>query len=156
MKRRLSCRAATPSVHSSAHLPSSSLSHSSPTPPIASHPPKRVSLAPRSQRASSVVPPSPLSNPTVHEQSYAPTHAPLGPGRDMDAIEEDESLSETVMAVDMRDRGSIGCCYYVAATEKLYLLEDVKSGGLDTIDLRMCTRSNCPWTLPNERQLSCT
>ena len=57
----------------------------------------------------------------------------------MNEAEEDEFLMERVMAVDMRDRGSIGCCYYVAATEGLHLLEDVKSGGLDTIGLRIST-----------------
>lgn len=45
-------------------------------------------------------------------------------------------MLERIMAVDMRDRGSIGCCYYIAANETLYLLEDIKSGGLETIDLR--------------------
>ena len=64
-------------------------------------------------------------------------NATSDPGQGVDAVEEDEILQERVMAVDMRDRGSIGCCYYVAATEGLYLLEDVKSGGLDTIDQRI-------------------
>ena len=49
---------------------------------------------------------------------------------------EDEPISEIVMAVDMRDRGTVGCCYYVAATETLYMTADVKSAGLEIIDLR--------------------
>lgn len=50
--------------------------------------------------------------------------------------EEDDALNEVVMAVDLRDRGTVGCCYYVAREEKLYLMEDVKHGGLDVIDTR--------------------
>lgn len=40
------------------------------------------------------------------------------------------------MAVDMRDRGTVGCCYYVARTEKLHLMEDVKFGSADVVDMR--------------------
>lgn len=46
------------------------------------------------------------------------------------------SLQEVIMAVDMRDRESIGCCYFVAREEKLYLMEDIKSGGLGIIEIR--------------------
>jgi DNA mismatch repair protein MSH5 len=38
------------------------------------------------------------------------------------------------MALDMRDRSTVGCCYYVAREEKLYLMEDVQLGGLGVID----------------------
>ena len=38
------------------------------------------------------------------------------------------------MAVDIRERGTVGCCYYVAREEKLYFMEDVKLGGVDVID----------------------
>jgi DNA mismatch repair protein MSH5 len=45
-----------------------------------------------------------------------------------------DALAEVVMAVDMRERGSVGCCYYVAKEEKLYCIEDVKFGGVEVID----------------------
>ncbi|KAL9071237.1 MAG: hypothetical protein Q9157_005541 [Trypethelium eluteriae] len=45
-----------------------------------------------------------------------------------------DALNEVVMAVDMRGRGDVGCCYYVARDEKLYFMEDVKLGGLDVVD----------------------
>ena len=51
-----------------------------------------------------------------------------------DELEEDDSLNEVMMAIDMRNRDTIGCCYYVAREEKLYMLSDVKFGGLDIID----------------------
>ncbi|GAB7348558.1 hypothetical protein MBLNU459_g6949t1 [Dothideomycetes sp. NU459] len=49
-------------------------------------------------------------------------------------IDHDDSLNEIIMAVDMRDRGTVGCAYYVAAEEKLYFMEDVQLGGADIIE----------------------
>ncbi|KAF2748154.1 hypothetical protein M011DRAFT_422382 [Sporormia fimetaria CBS 119925] len=39
------------------------------------------------------------------------------------------------MAVDLRERGTVGCCYYVAREETLYFMEDVKIGGLEVVDI---------------------
>lgn len=38
------------------------------------------------------------------------------------------------MAVDVRERGTVGCSYYVARLEKLYFMEDVKLGGIEIVD----------------------
>jgi hypothetical protein len=48
--------------------------------------------------------------------------------------EDADALNEIIMAVDLRDRGTIGCAYYVAREEKLYLMEDIKMGGLEIIE----------------------
>ena len=58
------------------------------------------------------------------------------PQRAVDEMEEeeDDSLNEVMMAIDMRDRDTIGCSYYAAREEKLYVLSDIKYGGLDIID----------------------
>lgn len=45
-----------------------------------------------------------------------------------------EMLNEIVMAVNLTDRGTVGCAYYVARDEKLYFMEDVRLGGADTVD----------------------
>lgn len=45
-----------------------------------------------------------------------------------------DSLNEVVMAVDIRDRGTVGCSYYVAREEKLYFMEDAKLCGLEIIE----------------------
>ncbi|KAK0366785.1 hypothetical protein LTR94_001544 [Friedmanniomyces endolithicus] len=45
-----------------------------------------------------------------------------------------ENLSEVVMAVNLTERGTVGCAYYVAREEKLYFLEDVKLGGPNIVD----------------------
>lgn len=80
---------------------------------------------------------SPTRNPETHQQpSITVPRDAIEEDDDVEEVEDDETMFERIMAVDMRDRGSIGCCYYVAAKEALYLLEDVKSGGLETIDLR--------------------
>lgn len=51
-------------------------------------------------------------------------------------LEVDDSLDQVIMAVDMRDKGTVGCCYYVAKEEKLYLMDDVKYCGIEVIDAR--------------------
>ncbi|KFY67615.1 hypothetical protein V496_01506 [Pseudogymnoascus sp. VKM F-4515 (FW-2607)] len=48
--------------------------------------------------------------------------------------EDADALNEIIMAVDMRDRGTLGCAYYVAREEKLFLMEDIKLSGLDIVD----------------------
>lgn len=47
----------------------------------------------------------------------------------------DELMDDVVMAVDMRDKGTVGCCYYLAVRETIFLMVDIKSAGLDIIDL---------------------
>ena len=79
---------------------------------------------------------SPTRNSRTHQQPSISAPRDATENEDVEEIEEDESMLERIMAIDMRDRGCIGCCYYVAANEALYLLEDIKSGGLETIDLR--------------------
>ncbi|KAF2264564.1 hypothetical protein CC78DRAFT_580350 [Lojkania enalia] len=53
--------------------------------------------------------------------------------RDLDGDNVDY-IDEVVMAIDLRERGTIGCSYYVAREEKLFFMEDVKLGGVDAID----------------------
>ncbi|OBT79203.1 hypothetical protein VF21_01764 [Pseudogymnoascus sp. 05NY08] len=48
--------------------------------------------------------------------------------------EDADALNEIIMAVDMRDRGTLGCAYYIAREEKLFLMEDIKLSGLDIVD----------------------
>ncbi|KAI8936520.1 hypothetical protein NX059_006924 [Plenodomus lindquistii] len=48
--------------------------------------------------------------------------------------EDDDTLNEVIMAVDLLPRGVVGCCYYVARDEKLYFMEDVQFGDVDIVD----------------------
>jgi DNA mismatch repair protein MSH5 len=45
-----------------------------------------------------------------------------------------ELLSEIIMAVNLTDRGAIGCAYYIAQTETLYFMEDVQMGDAEMVD----------------------
>ncbi|KAI9839819.1 MAG: hypothetical protein M1819_000009 [Sarea resinae] len=47
---------------------------------------------------------------------------------------DDDSLNEVVMAVELRDRNTVGCCYYVAREGKLYLMNDMKMGSVEIVD----------------------
>ncbi|KAF2862781.1 hypothetical protein K470DRAFT_166767 [Piedraia hortae CBS 480.64] len=45
-----------------------------------------------------------------------------------------DTLAEVVMAVNMTERGTIGCAYYVAWEEKLCFMEDAKQGSADIVE----------------------
>jgi hypothetical protein len=68
------------------------------------------------------------SNYEDNATSRAGSVAPRDEFLDLDA------LSEIVMAVDLTDRGTIGCAYYVARTETLYFMEDVQAGNAEMVD----------------------
>lgn len=53
---------------------------------------------------------------------------------DLDSEFSDDTLNEIVMAVDVRSRGTVGCAYYVARDETLYLMQDTSFGGPDTVE----------------------
>lgn len=64
---------------------------------------------------------------------------PVNPANDVSNARQDEYqdvevLSEVIMAVDLTDRGAIGCAYYVARTETLYFMEDVQMGNAEMVD----------------------
>ena len=62
------------------------------------------------------------------DATFRPHHA----SSDADAVNDD--LAEIIMAVNLTDRGTVGCAYYVAREEKLYFMEDAQLGGPDVID----------------------
>lgn len=53
----------------------------------------------------------------------------------------DDDLEQVIVAIDMRDSGTVGCSYYSAQEEKLYLLGDIKSAGNEMID--SCSFHTC-------------
>jgi DNA mismatch repair protein MSH5 len=46
----------------------------------------------------------------------------------------EDDLGHVIAAIDMKDYATVGCAYYSAEEEKLYLLGDSRSGGMDAID----------------------
>lgn len=49
----------------------------------------------------------------------------------------DDDLGHIIAAIDIKDHGTVGCSYYSAGEEKLYLLGDICSGGMEIIDACM-------------------
>jgi len=90
--------------------------------------------------------PSSRSQPSyrpIHQQSLIvtpqrprneETHSFAEDDNEIIARENMDSFNETIMAIDMRDHGTIGCAYYVAREEKLFLMEDIKMGSVDLVD----------------------
>ena len=56
--------------------------------------------------------------------------------------EADSDTDEVIMCVDMRERGTVGCCYYESSTGSLHLVEDIQCGGLEVIDTSECAFAN--------------
>ncbi|PQE06508.1 dna mismatch repair msh5 protein [Rutstroemia sp. NJR-2017a WRK4] len=54
---------------------------------------------------------------------------------DIQIRENMDSMNEVIMALNLKDRGSVGCAYYVAREEKLCLMADISMGGLDIVDM---------------------
>ncbi|KAI5865013.1 hypothetical protein GGS23DRAFT_557266 [Durotheca rogersii] len=48
--------------------------------------------------------------------------------------EEADATGEIIMAIDMKDNEGVGCAYYIAADEKLFLLEEVAALGIDLVE----------------------
>jgi hypothetical protein len=93
-------------------------------------------LPPPKQKSVSIRPP------TSHIASKSLSNAGLDEQVEESEAEDDiqrredaDSLNEIIMAIDMKERGTLGCAYYIAREEKLFLMEDIKMAGLDIVDL---------------------
>ena len=73
-----------------------------------------------------------------HRYIRIPSSDPSDVRAQADRGDDDDSLNEIIMALDFKDRGTLGCCYYVAFEESLYVMQDVKSGGPEMVDT--CSR----------------
>lgn len=47
---------------------------------------------------------------------------------------EDDSLDHVIMAIDIRDRETVGCAYYIARQQSLICMEDAIGGGKEVLD----------------------
>ncbi|KAI1137035.1 muts domain V-domain-containing protein [Hypoxylon sp. FL0543] len=95
----------------------------SPSPYLPSHPPRqRLSLRLPSSQASSN-----LSRRHLEDDNASR-------GDDVLSNEDADALGEIIMGIDMKDNGNLGCAYYVAVDEALFLLEDVPMSGMDLVE----------------------
>ncbi|KAH8697365.1 putative DNA mismatch repair protein Msh5 [Talaromyces proteolyticus] len=46
-----------------------------------------------------------------------------------------DDVGQVIMAVDLKERGTVGCSYYVVSEGRLYILGDIQLGGKDVIDM---------------------
>ncbi|KAH7330304.1 muts domain V-domain-containing protein [Rhexocercosporidium sp. MPI-PUGE-AT-0058] len=53
---------------------------------------------------------------------------------EIEARENSDAVNEIIMAIELKNRGTIGCAYYSAREEKLYLMADIKMADLDMIE----------------------
>ena len=103
--------------------------------PLASF--KRPALASRarSQRKRVAVATQPLpGRDTSTSQRRLSQNDEQSPVADQD--DTDEALDSVIMAVDMKERGTVGCAYYVAREERLLCMEDTVHGGRDVVETR--------------------
>ncbi|KAK2827800.1 hypothetical protein FQN49_007330, partial [Arthroderma sp. PD_2] len=92
-----------------------------------------ISSQPHYSRATSISTSRGVQNERLH-----PSNATLQSeitNREERLEDDDDDLCRVVMAVDIKDRGTIGCSYYSAQEEKLYVMEDIVYGELDVIDI---------------------
>ena len=71
-----------------------------------------------------MIPPSPIA-----------VHSKINDRLDEHLI--DDVFDQVIVAIDTRDSGTVGCSYYSAREEKLYLLGDMQSSGTDVIETSM-------------------
>jgi DNA mismatch repair protein MSH5 len=69
-------------------------------------------------------------------QSPFQTETQLG-GEERERFIDDDDAGHIIAAIDMKDYGTVGCSYYSAEEEKLYMLGDSKSGEMETINACM-------------------
>lgn len=62
---------------------------------------------------------------------------------DQQARSIDDDSGHIIAAIDMKDHGTVGCSYYSADEERMYLLGDTRAGGMDTLEA--C--ASCCWAL---------
>ena len=146
-RRRNKSMAATPIMnqsndsHASSFIQSSPLCHLQRTKHLQQRPAQRIGLhLPKTNPHTSVL------TSTIHP-NYRRPHLSSAAASSVDVVledkserepEEDADPDEVIMCVDMRERGTVGCCYYESFTGDLHLVEDVRCGGLDVIDTREC------------------
>lgn len=148
MKRLRKQSSSTSIINQSNDFRSSSFVQSSPNAPT--HPAtyyqqqsaKRVSLHP-SFTGEEWIAASPFNNRVASSSRPASglpadDTVPIESDIDVQEREGNDFLEDVVMAIDLRDRETVGCSYYVAREEKLYCMEDVKYGGLEVIKMCKC------------------
>ena len=75
---------------------------------------------------------TPLSQPASTVGSVTPQPVHRRPPRDSD--DADEIQGHVIMAVDVKEKGKVGCTYYISREERLLCMEDSLKGGIEMIE----------------------
>jgi hypothetical protein len=84
---------------------------------------------------SSGPPQTPIVSSASQLHTPYPTDSRIETDRSVRATDDDFD-DHVIAAIDMKDHGTVGCSYYSAEEEKMYLLGDSRSGDMETIDAR--------------------
>ena len=71
------------------------------------------------------------------EPSATPRSAsPAAPAPDRNGRSDsaEELLDHIIVAIDAKERGNVGCAYYIAREQRLFCMEDVPRGGTESIE----------------------
>lgn len=81
------------------------------------------------------IPASDVSSSVIGANRYE-YGADQDPFRDVsdDEDEDVDALHEVIMAIEMKDNGSVGCSYYIAMEETLFLQEDIPMAGMELVE----------------------
>lgn len=64
-----------------------------------------------------------------------PPQSPTAPlRREDDGSRLDACIYQTIMALDMKENGQVGCAYYVVVDSALYLQEDIVTAGMEVVE----------------------
>lgn len=75
-------------------------------------------------------PPSPAPYETARGTFQAESQAEAEASR----ISSEDDIGHVIVAIDMKDHGTVGCAYYSAEQERMYFLGDSRSGEFETIE----------------------
>ena len=53
-----------------------------------------------------------------------------------DQYNHDDFLEQVIVAIDVRESGTVGCAYYIASEERLSCMEEAINGGTDVVEKR--------------------
>ncbi|KAK8048556.1 dna mismatch repair protein msh5 protein [Apiospora phragmitis] len=95
------------------------------SPQLPPHPERpRLSFRPSSLRASS----------SYHSVSSEGSNDGHDQGDDQFGADDADALNEVILALDMKKNGDLGCAYYIASEEALFLMEDVSTAGPEIVE----------------------
>ena len=101
---------------------------------------KAANPAPSSQPNAVRLHPNPLQGARLHGnrgRGSVPQQGHNGSHPTDDDEETDERENEVIMALEMKERGSIGCAYYSARDEILHFFSETKMADVEIVDACM-------------------